>query len=148
MEQRVRQLNHAAVRAKGLYVLYWCRSNRRAEANHALEFAAGLANRLARPLLYLESLTCDYPYASERLHAFALQGMPETAASLRRRGIGCVFHVPRRKLQRDGAIAAAIRDAAAVVTDECPLPAPEFDVAAYAVDASCVVGRRASPRCA
>ena len=32
--------------------------------NHALAFAAGLANSLELPVLYLESLTCDYPYAS------------------------------------------------------------------------------------
>ena len=139
MEERVRKLNDAPVRADGRYVLHWCRWNRRADANHALAFAAGLANQLARPLLYLENLSCDYPYASDRLHTFALQGMPETAARLRRLGIGCWFHVPLRKSEAGQAIAAALADASAVVTDDCPLPAPDFDVAAYAVDSCCVV---------
>lgn len=115
------------------------------EANHALAFAARLANQLELPLLYLECLTCDYPYASDRLHTFALQGMPETAASLRKRGIGCWFWIPRRKSASVDAIAGVVRDAAAVVTDDCPIPAPNFDVAAYAVDSSCVVPATAIP---
>jgi deoxyribodipyrimidine photo-lyase len=139
MEQRVRKLNDAAVRANGRYVLYWCRWNRRVDSNHALAYAAGLANQLELPLLFLERLTCDYPYASDRLHTFALQGMPETAASLRKLGIGCLFHVPRHKREDAGPISQAIGNAAAVVTDDCPLPPPEFDVASYAVDSSCVV---------
>jgi deoxyribodipyrimidine photo-lyase len=139
VEQRVRKLNSAAVRANGRYVLYWCRWNRRADANHALAFAAGLANRINLPLLYLESLTCDYPYASDRLHTFALEGMPETAARLRKLRIGCAFHIPRRKCEGAGATATVIRHAAAVVTDDCPSPAPEIDIACYAVDSSCIV---------
>ena len=117
MDERVRKLNNAAVRTNGRYVLYWCRWNRRLDANHAVAFAAAMANRLDLPLLYLESLTCDYPYASDRLHTFALQGMPETAARARKLGIGCAFHVPRRKREDDGAISQAVGDAAAVVTD-------------------------------
>ena len=148
MEKRVRKLNDAAVRSGGRYVLYWCRWNRRTEANHALAFAAGLANRLARPLLYLETLACDYPYASGRLHTFALQGMPETAATLRKRGIGCLFSIPRRKGQGDRAVTEALSGAAAVVIDECPLPAPEFQMTAYAVDSCCIVPAASIPtRC-
>ena len=145
MDQRVLQLNQAAVRVDGRYILYWCRWNRRAGGNHALAFAAGLANSLQLPVLYLESLTCDYPYASDRLHTFALQGMPETASSLEKLGIGCAFHIPRRKGDDGRAIADVLRNAAAVVTDDCPLPAPEFDVAAYAVDSCCVVPGRLIP---
>jgi deoxyribodipyrimidine photo-lyase len=135
----VSRLNDAAVRADGRYVLYWCRWNRRVASNHALAFAAGMANQLDLPLLYLESLTCDYPYANDRLHTFALEGMPETAASLRKLGIGCLFHVPRHRRADPRNISEVIRNAAAVVTDDCPLPAPEFAVSAYAVDSSCVV---------
>lgn len=138
MEQRVRKLNNREVRHGGKYVLYWCRWNRRTESNHALAYAAGWANQLELPLLYFESLTCDYPYASDRLHTFALQGMPETAASLQKAGIGAAFFVPRRKGDERG-IRAAMHEAAAVVTDECPLPDPEFEMAACAVDSSCVV---------
>lgn len=148
MEQRIRKLNDASVCAHGRYVLYWCRWNRRVDANHALAFAAGMANQLDLPLLYLENLTCDYPYASDRLHTFALEGMPETAARLRKLGIGCALHLPRHRGQGGEAIAAAIRDAAAVVTDDCPLTPPELDVAGYAVDSCCIVPASCIPgRC-
>ena len=144
---RVRKVNDAAPRA-GRYVLYWCRSNRRVDANHALAFAAGWANRLDLPLLFLESLTCDYPYASDRLHTFVLQGMPETAARLRRLGIGCVFHIPRRKGAGESAILALSLDAAVVITDECPLPMPAVEPPCYAVDSSCIVPAACIPiRC-
>ena len=139
VDRRIRKLNDAAVRADGRYVLYWCRWNRRVDANHALAFAAGLANQLDLPLLFLESLTCDYPYASDRLHTFALQGMPETAARLRKLGAGCVFHIPRRRHDGESALPALSRDAAAVVTDDCPLSAPSVAPACFAVDSSCVV---------
>jgi deoxyribodipyrimidine photo-lyase len=146
--ERIRRLNDAAVRADGRYVLYWCRWNRRVDSNHALAFAAGLANRLDLPLLFLESLTCDYPYASDRLHPFALQGMPETAARLRQLGIGCAFHIPRRRHEGAGALAAVVNGAAAVVTDDCPLPMPSVDLACYAVDSSCIVPANCIPgRC-
>ena len=69
MEERVRQLNHRTVRPDADYVLYWAQMNRRVEANHALLFAAELANRLKLPLLYYEGLTCSYPFASSRLRA-------------------------------------------------------------------------------
>ena len=138
MEQRVRKLNDLAMR-DGRYVLYWCRWNRRTASNHALTYAAALANQLELPLLYFESLTCDYPYASDRLHTFALQGMPETAASLKKLGIGCLFQVPLHKRAGAREFAGVLRDAAAIVTDDCPLPLPDFDVMAYAVDSSCIV---------
>ena len=47
---RVRQAERPSRRAPdGEYVLYWIRVNRRVESNHALVFAAGLANRLGFP---------------------------------------------------------------------------------------------------
>jgi deoxyribodipyrimidine photo-lyase len=148
LDPRIRKLNDAAVRTGGRYVLYWCRANRRVDSNHALAFAAGLANQLDLPLLFLECLTCDYPYASDRLHTFALQGMPETAARLRKLGIGCAFHIPRRSHEGEAAFFAMVGDAAAVVTDDCPLPAPSVDAACYAVDSSCIVPANCIPsRC-
>ncbi|HEV3202233.1 MAG TPA: hypothetical protein VGZ73_30255 [Bryobacteraceae bacterium] len=56
VEPRVRKLNQSAIRPEGEYVLYWLRWNRRTESDHALAFAAALANRLNLPLLVFESL--------------------------------------------------------------------------------------------
>jgi deoxyribodipyrimidine photo-lyase len=116
------------------------RWNRRAQANHALNFAVELANGLNLPVLAAEEVTCDYPYASDRLHAFALEGVPDLAKSLGKAGIGYAFHLNRRR-GRTGVFDGLAADAAAIVTDDHPLNGPdlETDQAAYAVDSSCVV---------
>jgi deoxyribodipyrimidine photo-lyase len=116
------------------------RWNRRVQANHALNFAVELANGLNLPVLAAEDLTCDYPYASDRLHAFALEGVPELAKGLAKLGIGYAFDL-NRKRERPGVFDGLAAGAAAIVTDDHPLNGPDFetDQAAYAVDSSCVV---------
>ncbi len=116
------------------------RWNRRVESNHALNFAVELANSLSLPVLATEELTCDYPYASDRLHAFALEGVPELAKSFAKLGIGYAFHLHRRRGE-PVALEGLAADAAAIVTDDHPLNGPDLvaDQAAYAVDSSCVV---------
>lgn len=138
LDARVRRLNEHELNAAGEHVLYECRHNRRAESNHALGFAAGLANRLGIPLLVFESLGCDYPYASDRLHAFVLEGVAETAARLRKLGAGYVFELRRRKGERSR-IAELERAAATLVVDDFPGYQRTSAVSAYAVDSSCVV---------
>jgi len=142
-DQRVRKLNQAGVGTSGKYVLYWCRWNRRVQSNHALRFAAGLANQRDLPLLVLENLGCDYPYASDRLHTFVLEAAPEIEAGLRHLGIGYCFHLARRKADSKAALRRLMAKAGAVVIDDYPetvggLP-PELDVELYAVDATCIV---------
>ena len=143
VEQRVRKLNDSPVRPGGRYVLYWLRYHRRAEANHTLLLAASLANRLELPLLVFEGLACGTPYANLRRHTFVLEGAAETAASLRKLGIGYTFYLEQRPGGIETALSAVLRDAAAVVTDDYPEPLagplPAFDLQAWAVDANCVV---------
>ena len=148
MATRVRVLNDAHPRADGKYVLYWAQMNRRVEANHALEFAAALANEQKLPLLFYEGLTCSYPHANDRFHTFVLEGVPENARRLKTRGIGYVFHLRRRKNDPGNALYRLAEDAFAVVTDDYPtfittehnarVPA-KIGVPYYAVDSSCVV---------
>jgi deoxyribodipyrimidine photo-lyase len=138
MDERVRKLNDAGMRAGGAYILYWCRWNRRVEANYALLFAAGLANRMDLPVLFYEALPCTHPQDNSRLHTFALEGVAETAAAARKHGLGFAFWLQRRKEDTDP-LASLAAKAAAVVTDDCPLPVPAFDTACYAVDSSCIV---------
>ncbi len=97
MESRVRALNDEPVRPRASYVLYWAQMNRRADANHALEFAAARANALKIPLLVYEGLTCSYPFASDRFHTFILEGVAEMSRRLAKRGIGYLFHLRRRR---------------------------------------------------
>ncbi len=143
MEERVRKIGPAAVRADGEYVLYWIRANRRVESNHALQFAAELANRLQKPLLCYESLPCTYPYANDRLHAFTLEGAAGTAAALRKLGAGYIFDVGQASWPVRCSPVQYSNRAAAIVTDDWPEtltgPIPQFGVETYAVDSSCIV---------
>jgi deoxyribodipyrimidine photo-lyase len=140
VEERVRKIEDAGVRSSSEYVLYWMRANRRVESNHALQFAVTLANRLEKPLLCYERLTCSYPYANDRLHAFILDGVAQTAAALRKLGAGYVFDLQKKP---EAAKARYSQRAAAVVLDDWPEtlagPAPHFGTDTYAVDSSCIV---------
>ncbi len=148
MQDRVCKVNHAGERHRGRYVLYWAQMNRRADANHGLAFAADLANRLDKPLLFYEGLTCSYPFASDRFHTFLLEGVPATARRLKELGIGYVFYLRRRRSDPDDIFYRLAADAAAVVADDYPtfvarqynasVPA-KLEVAYYVVDSSCVV---------
>ena len=147
VRNRVRQLNQAAP-ADGRYVLYWAQMNRRVDSNHALAFAVELANQRELPVLFYEGLTCSYPFANDRLHAFLLEGVPDTSARLKARGIGYVFHLHQRLKNPNDALYRLAADAAAVVADDYPtfvardynarVPA-KIPVPYYVVDSSCIV---------
>ncbi len=147
MEDRVCRLSAAAPRPGGRYVLYWSRWNRRVESNHALVFAAGLANSLGLPVLFFEDLSCAGLYTNDRFHTFTLEGVPHTASALRKSGIGYAFHCARRKTDAIP-LSPLLREAAALVTDDYPFTMavrqykelPErLDLPSYAVESSCVV---------
>jgi len=141
----VRLLNDRPVRTGAKYVLYWCRWNRRAEANYALLHAAEVANRMDLPLVVYERLSCAYPTACDRFHTFVLEGVPHFQAQLRKLGIPYIFQLPRRKTGRDELRDAVLRDAAVVVTDDCLRATPQMDVRLEAVDGSCIVPVSAIP---
>ncbi|MDQ2899231.1 MAG: deoxyribodipyrimidine photo-lyase [Acidobacteriota bacterium] len=148
MRERIRELNRAPIREGADYVLYWSQMNRRVDSNHALVYAAQLANRRNLPLLYYEGLTCTYREANDRMHTFVLQGVPETERRLKRLGIGYVFYLRRRKPDANDALYRLAERAAAVVTDDYPtfiaaahnrsVPS-KIGVAYVAVDSSCIV---------
>ncbi len=155
MQERLRRLNDAPERPGAAYVLYWAQMNRRVDSNHALAFAVSLANRLLLPVLYYEGLTCDYPYASDRLHTFILQGVPETARRCAELGLGYVFYLRRRRTDPNDILYRLAARAAALVTDDYPtfvarrhnasVPR-KLDVAYYAVDSSCIVPMNLFPQ--
>jgi deoxyribodipyrimidine photo-lyase len=151
VDYRVQRLNQARFRPGAEYVLYWAQMNRRVDSNHALAYAAQLANEAELPLLVYEGLTCSYPYASDRLHTFVLEGVPETQRRLRKLGIGYVFHLRRKRSDPDNALYRLAEDAGALVTDDYPtfiarghnarVPA-KLALPYYAVDSSCIVPMR------
>ena len=155
MEERVRQLNDKPVRRDGDYVLYWSQMNRRVDSNHALLYAAQLANEHGLPVLAYEGLTCTYPYSSDRIHTFMLEAVAENARRLKKHGIGYVFYLRRTKRDPDDVLYCLAARAAAVVTDDYPtfiarrhnarVP-QKLDVAYFAVDSSCIVPMSTFPK--
>ena len=148
MQDRVRILNNHPPRRNASYVLYWAQMNRRAACNHALARAIQLANEHHLPVLFYEGLTCSYPFANDRFHTFILEGVPDTAAALRKAGIGYVFYLRRKHNDPDDILYRLAADAAAIVTDDYPtfiarthnerVPS-KLDIPYIVVDSSCVV---------
>ncbi|MFZ5586070.1 MAG: deoxyribodipyrimidine photolyase [Thermodesulfobacteriota bacterium] len=117
---RVRALNPAPENPGGAYVLYWMTMNRRPGFNFALEHAAAAAARLGKPLLILEALRLGYAWASERTHAFILQGMAANAAAF---AAGPARYFPYVETAPDagkGLLAALAGRACLVVADDWP----------------------------
>ncbi len=119
-QERVRVLNQAAPRPGGAYVLYWAQMNRRAFSNHALAYAAELANRNGVPLLVYEGLTCTYKSANDRLHTFLLQAVPESAKSFRQLHAGYFFYLRARRADPNDVLYRLAAQAYCVVTDDYP----------------------------
>lgn len=148
MENRVRQLNEGPPRLPARYVLYWTQMNRRADSNHALAYAAMRANDLGLPLLVYEGLTCTYPYASDRMHAFILGGVAEQQKRIEKMGAGYNFYLRKKSSDANDILYRLAMDAAIVVTDDYPtfvarrhnasVPA-KLGIPYFVVDSSCIV---------
>lgn len=119
--ERVRIVNRAPVREDGAFVLYWMVAARRANHNFALDHALAAARRLGKPLIVLEALRCDYRWASDRLHAFIIEGMRDNAARFARTCVAYHPFVERHPGEGRGLLEALGRRAAVVVTDDAPV---------------------------
>jgi deoxyribodipyrimidine photo-lyase len=118
--ERVRTENDAPVRQDGEFVLYWMVAQRRTEWNFALQRAAEWARRLNRPLLVLEALRCDYPWASDRLHRFVVEGMADNARRLEACGVGYYSYIEDTPGAGRGLLAALAQRSCVVITDDYP----------------------------
>lgn len=118
--ERVVARNAAPVRAEGRCVLYWMVASRRTRWSFALDHALGRAAELGKPLVVLEALRAGYPYASERLHRFVMEGMADNAARLDAAGVARHSYVEPEPGAGRGLLEALAADAALVVTDELP----------------------------
>ena len=110
--QRLCELN-SAPEVAGRYVLYWMQQSQRANCNPALEAAVAAADRLGLPVLVCFGLMDPLPRAQARHYAFMLEGLAETARTLRQRGIGFVM----RRGRPDEVALQLAPDAALVVCD-------------------------------
>jgi deoxyribodipyrimidine photo-lyase len=95
-------------------------ASRRPAWNHGLDRAIGWSRALGRPLLVFEPLRAAYPWASERLHRFVIDGMADNGDAFARAGIAYFAYVEPAPGAGKGLLAALAADAAVVVTDDYP----------------------------
>jgi deoxyribodipyrimidine photo-lyase len=145
---RVRTANPKSVNEAGTYVLYWCQMARRLRANHALNYAAGWAARLNKPLVVYEGLKLNYPWASARFHQFMLEGMRDNVAAAKKLGVSYWPFVETPDDPRRGLVRKLCKEACLLVTDDYPqfiIPAQiravaaAVDVPVYAIDGNSLV---------
>jgi len=118
--ERVRALVDRPPRPDGEFVLYWMIAQRRLAWNFALDRAIEWAEELARPLVVLEPLRCDYRWASDRIHRFVLAGMAENARRAAGKNVLYVPYVEPEVGAGKGLLRALSRRACAIATDEFP----------------------------
>ena len=154
LSSRVTQLNQSKENTKGRYVLYWMQMFKRASHNYALNFAIQMANERRLPLVVYEGLKFYYPWASDRIHTFILEGVAEKRAEFSERGIRYIFYLQRNKRDPRNTVAKLAREAALLVTDDYPcfiIPEHNERIAqlkppVYAVDANGMVPLSALPK--
>jgi len=119
-EIRVGACNDQPIRPEKDFVLYWMIAFRRTHWNFALDHAIERARELKKPLVILEALRCDYPWASDRLHQFVLQGMAEKLRDLAGREVLYHPYVERTVGEGKGLLAALADRSCVAVTDDFP----------------------------
>ena len=117
---RIRSGNSSPVRQEGDFVLYWMIASRRTSWNFALDRAVEWAEKLQKPLVILEALRCSYPWASDRMDRFMLDGMAENACWLEGTGVLYYPYLEVVPNAGKGLLAALALRACVVVTDEFP----------------------------
>ncbi len=117
---RLRLANAVPLAAERRHVLYWMVAYRRPVWNFALERAIELALQLELPLIVFEALRSDYRWASDRMHAFVMQGMRDNRQVFAEHNVRYFSYVEPQRGAGRGLLEALARDAACVVTDDFP----------------------------
>ena len=148
INERVVSLNDKPINEKARYVLYWMQMFKRTSHNHALIWAIRKANELRLPLVVYEGLKYYYPWASDRLHTFILEGVEEKLLEFERLGIRYIFYLQKDESSPKNTVAKLAKDAALIVTDDFPcfiIPghnhriADRAEIAVHAVDSNGVI---------
>ncbi len=131
------------------------------QSNFALDRAVEWAVKLNKPLVIFEPLRSTYPWASDRIHRFILDGMADNAArigQLNRQGVAGVRYFPYVEPApgvEKGLLAEFARHAGAIVTDDYPIcfiqrlistAASQLPIRVEAVDSNGLLPLRATDR--
>jgi deoxyribodipyrimidine photo-lyase len=119
---RVRAENGAGVRRapEADLVVYWMIAARRPTWSFALDRALAWSRHLGLPVVVLEALRVDYPWASDRLHRFVLDGMADNARAFAGTSVHHLAYVEPSPHAGRGLLAQLAARAAVVVTDRFP----------------------------
>ncbi|MBK8171595.1 MAG: deoxyribodipyrimidine photolyase [Sandaracinaceae bacterium] len=148
-------MNEAKLRKDGAYVVYWMNAYRRLHHNFALERAIEWAVELDQPLVILDALRVGYPWASDRLHRFVLDGIVDHQIALQTSTVFHYGYVEQKDGEGRGLLEALGESASIVVTDDFPcffLPrmvkaaAEKLSVRLESVDSNGLLPMRATER--
>jgi deoxyribodipyrimidine photo-lyase len=117
---RVRQANGVPVAPGRDFVLYWMIAARRTHSNFAIDRALAWARALDKPVVVLEALRAGYPWASDRLHRFVLDGMRDNEEALQSTPVAYYPYVEETAGAGHGLLDALSERACVVVTDDFP----------------------------
>ena len=152
---RLHLANQAPTNPKGRYVVYWMLAQRRTRYNFGLQHAIERARELDVPLLVVEALSCSYRWASDRMHAFAIQGMAGQKAAFEKGPIEYYPYVEPKEDAGQGLHSALGKEAALYVTDHWPcfhmpkwvsMVAAELDVRMEVVDSCGILPVKSIPK--
>ena len=152
---RITLAHDLPVNAEGSFVLYWMTAFRRKNWNFSLQRAVEWARELQKPLVVLEALRCDYPWASDRLHSFILEGMQDNLKAFAETPALYFPFVEKSKGEGKGLIQELGAHACVVVSDDYPaffLPrmmkaaARDLGVRFELVDSNGVLPMKAAPQ--
>ncbi|MDR3569961.1 MAG: hypothetical protein P4L43_18215 [Syntrophobacteraceae bacterium] len=118
--ERITPLNRFPINPDADFVLYWMIAFRRAKWNFSLQRAVDWACELGKPLLIFEALSCDYPWASERLHSFILEGMKNNGSDFESAPVSYFPFVEKTRGQGKGLIRELAARSCVVITDDYP----------------------------
>jgi photolyase PhrII len=129
------------------FVVYWMRTALRVDENPALDVAIEFAHKLNIPLLVYHGLSEKYRYASDRHHAFILQGARDLQPQFAEKNISYVFHLENYN-NRDTHLKTLTNRSSIVVTEDMPVDPPRKFLKALSratsanivcVDTACIV---------
>ena len=120
LDDRTTALNSKPVHKEGRYVLYRMQMYKRSTHNFALNKAIAIANELKLPLVVCEMLSDTYPWASDRIHTFMLQGTADRKAALAAKGIRHALVLVKSLEEATKATTKLVKEAAVLVTEDFP----------------------------
>ena len=145
---RIREVNRKSIIEKNDYILYWMQAYRRLNHNHALDYANHLSHTYQKELILFEGLRSNYPWNSERIHSFVLEGMKDNYGQAKKLGLNYFCYVETDKEISKNILLDFASNACAVITDDFPcfiIPnqieklSNKIDVKLIAVDSNSII---------